>query len=342
MTNPTDILRAHYAQRCQGELFLEAAQGGGINSQNYLVRIGAQDKAPALVLKSEVLGDNAPDWSSRLAFQQQVAQREPLVPQAVQTDDGQLGVELNGKLWRVLVYRHGNSFSGSAEEASSAASGLAHLHKSICDLPGAKQISPLYAHFSAQELAAVLEQLRGPLGATEFGTQVKQLVSEVLPPLTERLQKIEARNDLPTGWVHHDFHPGNALFAQGKLTAILDLDSLATDFRMQAVAFAASRFAGNDLHRLWTFLVAYHAVDPLTIGELQLMPDFIRREAVRRINWIIRVNVLQGQDLWRGDLLKQTGILTKAGELDATFTQPEGKLLGMINQPANTTGSGKP
>lgn len=342
MINPADILRTHYAQRCQGELFLEAALGGGINSQNFLVRIGAPDKAPTLVLKSEVLGDHAPDWRTRLAFQQQVAQREPLVPSTILTDDDQLGVELTTTLWRVLEYRPGSSYSGSAEEASSAASGLAHLQKSIRDLLGTRPVSPLYAHLSAQELAAVIEQLHGPLGATKFGTQVKQLVSEVLLLLTERLLKIEARNDLPTGWVHRDFHPGNALFAQGKLTAILDLDSLATDFRMQAVVFAASRFAGNDLQRLWTFLAAYHSVDPFTIDELQLVPDFIRREAVRRINWIIRVNVLQGQELWRGDLLKQTGILTKADELDAAFAQPEGKLLSLINQPTDTTGSGKP
>lgn len=342
MTNPADILRAHYAQRCQGDLFLDAAQGGGINSENYLVRISAQDKSPALVLKSEVLGDNAPDWSSRLAFQQQVAQREPFVPQAVQTDDSQLGVELTGTLWRVLEYRPGSTFTGSEAEASSAASGLARLQKSIRDLPGTRPVSPLYAYLSAQELAQVFEQLSGPLGATEFGAQIKQLVSETLPALTERLQKIEARNDLPTGWVHRDFHSGNALFAQGKLTAILDLDSLATDFRMQAVAFAASRFAENDLQRLGAFLAAYHAVDSLTIGELQLMPDFIRREAVRRINWIIRVNVLQGQDLWRGDLQKQVDIVLQSHALDNAFAQSEGKLLNIIKRPANTTGSGKP
>jgi Ser/Thr protein kinase RdoA (MazF antagonist) len=125
--------------------------------------------------------------------------------------------------------------------------------------------------------------------------------------------------DLPIDWVHRDFHPGNTLFANGRITAILDLDSLATDCRMQAVAFAASRFAGYDAKRIWAFLAAYHAVDPLIAGELRLVPDFIRREAVRRLNWIIRVNVLLGQDLWRGDLEKQAGYLTQANKLDKAF-----------------------
>jgi len=342
MSEAADILRAHYAQRCQGQLFLEAAQGGGINSQNYLVRVGSKDNEPAFVLKSEFLDKSPSDWRARLAFHQQVADREPLAPQGVLTDDGQPGKDVEGTLWRALEFRAGKPYSGSHEEALSAAKGLAQLHKNIRSLPGKKTVPALYDPLTPEESVDVLKQLNGPLESTDFGLLVKSLLTETLPPVLESIRQIDANKDLPISWVHRDFHPGNALFAQGRLTAILDLDSLATDFRMQAVAFAASRFAGNDVQRIREFLAAYHAVDPLTAPELKLVPNFIRREAVRRLNWIIRVNVLQGQDLWRGDLHKQADIVVQSHELDNAFARSEGELLKTINQPTIAASSGKP
>jgi len=342
MNEPTDILRAHYAQRCQGELFLEAAQGGGVNSQNYLVRLGSADAVPRFVLKLETLAGSATKWKDRLTFQQRVAQCEPLAPATIPADLGALGLEQAGKVWRLLEFRAGDFFSGSQPELISAAQGLAQLHTHIRSLPGTSPVSSLYNHLSADESAMVFRALDGPLGATPFGQQVKHLLTTTLPPATAAVEEIERSSSLPIDWVHRDFHPGNVLFAQGKLTAILDLDSLATDFRMQAVAFAANRFAGYDLEKLWAFLAAYHAIDPLTAMELKGVPDFIRREALRRLNWIIRVNVLQEQNLWREDLEKQAGILDKAKQLDTAFDQAHGALLKTITRQPAVSPSGKP
>jgi Ser/Thr protein kinase RdoA (MazF antagonist) len=271
-----------------------------------------------------------------------VAQCEPLAPATIPADLGALGLEQAGKGWRLLEFRAGEVFSGSQSELISAAQGLAQLHTHIRSLPGASHVSSLYDHLSADESAVVFQALAGQLGNTPFGQLVKHLLTTTLPPVTAAVEEVERSSSLPVDWVHRDFHPGNVIFAQGRLTAILDLDSLATDFRMQAVAFAASRFAGYDLEKLWAFLAAYHAIDPLTAMELKSVPNFIRREALRRLNWIIRVNVLQEQNLWREDLEKQASILDKAKQLDTPFDQAHGALLKTINQAAPATGSGKP
>jgi len=340
MINPADILRTHYAQRCQGELFLEAAHGGGINSQNYLVRTGDPASMPKFVLKVETLGESTAGWAEQVAFHQQVAECVSLVPPLISTDDKQTGFVADGKLWRLLEFRGGDIFSGTREELINAARGLALLQKNIRHLPGAKSISPLYDHFTEVEIEEILKILKDPAWKNTFGIKAGYQVQVTMPP--RLIQMIDENKDLMRGWVHRDFHPGNALFSGGKLTAILDLDSLATDFRMQAVTFAASRFAGNDIPRLWTFLGAYHTVDPLTAAELKLVPDFIRREAARRLNWIIRVNVLQGQNLWREDLDKQVNIIQRSQELHDVFAPSETELLKTINQAAAATGSGKP
>lgn len=342
MSEPGDILRAHYAQRCHGELFLEAAKGGGVNSQNYLVRVGSADAAPKFVLKSETLVGSATKWKDSLTFQQRVAQSEPLAPATITADFGALGFEQAGKVWRLLEFRSGDVFSGSQPELISAAQGLAQLHIHIRRLPSMSTVSSLYNHLSPDESAMVFQALDGPQGTTLFGQQVKRLLTTTLPPVTAAVEEIERSSSLRIDWVHRDFHPGNALFAEGRLTAILDLDSLATDFRMQAIAFAASRFAGYDFEKLWAFLAAYHAIDPLTAMELKNVPNFIRREALRRLNWIIRVNVLQEQNLWREDLEKQAGILEKVKQLDAAFHQAHGTPLKTIIRQPVVSPSGKP
>lgn len=315
MTEPADILHQFYTKRCSGAFMLEAAKGGGINSVNYLVRLENATAAPRYVLKGEALAEKQSpgDWQKRLERQKQVAELEPLAPQLIPADNGETGIVHAGWLWRLLAYRDGHPFPGTLGAVQSAAQGLASLHAHIRNLPGTGAISSRYDHLNKGELQQIREALNGAVGKTDFGRGALDLLENILPAITREVQTLEADASLPRGWVHRDFHPANALFSGDQLTAILDLDSLATDFRMQAAAFACSRFcSGHPPANIQQFLAAYAAIDPLTPHELTLYPRFVQREALRRINWILRVNLLEERDLWRGDLGKQTAILLSA------------------------------
>lgn len=323
MSAPADILSRYYTARCSRGFSLAPAQGGGVNTVNHLVTLTG-DTAPAFVLKGEVepatpaaeaaLKDKAEQHS-------RVAQVEPLVPAILPAESGAWGVKADDWWWRLLEFRSGHSYTGTVNEQQSAAAGLGSLHQRIRSLPGSSPIPATYDLLSDSEKTELRRSLAGPGGETDFGRLAKSILDEVLDEATAAVRKLEANPSLQTSWVHRDFHPGNALFSADKLVAILDLDSLATDLRMQAVAFAASRFcAPGDTHSIWNFLTSYHRVDPLQFEEAMLYTDFVQREALRRMNWILRVNLLGGQNLWRGDLPKQLTNWSVAKNARAKFS----------------------
>lgn len=201
-------------------------------------------------------------------FYGEFSRRSPLLPPMVAC------ARQGDELFRLIEFREGQPSPGSGVEAARA---LAQLHLALRDVPGELPFSERYA----------------PL------RDAAQLLQE-LPGWYREIDALEALPGLPRGWVHYDCHPGNVLFSGGRVTAILDMDSLGTDFRMQAVAFAASRFGDTA-----GFIEAYAAIDPLTATELRSYAAFVRREAVRRINWILSA----GGDAWRGDLEKHLATL---------------------------------
>jgi hypothetical protein len=181
------------------------------------------------------------------------------------------------ELFRLIEFREGQHWPGGGVEAARA---LAQLHLALRDVPGELPFSERYAPL--------------PQAAKQ---------RPELPGWYREIEALEALPELPRGWIHHDYHPDNVLFSGGRVTAILDMDSLITDFRMQAVAFGASRFGDAA-----GFIEAYAAIDPLTATELRSHAAFVRREAVRRINWILR----EGGNAWRGDLEKHLAVLREA------------------------------
>lgn len=272
--DPAAVLRAHYARACPQPFLLEPVDAAEVNSRNWIVSVNGEKR---FVLKrgaDSKVAERYAEFSSRTAL------LPPLVPAA----DGKPCARVEGQAFRLMEYREGHAFPGSEAALEQAARALAQLHLALRDVPGSLPFSDRYLP---------LEQISGPIGEEELRGWYAEM------------QMIESRSDLPLGWVHHDYHPGNVLFRGDRVSAILDMDSLGTDFRMQAVAFAASRFAGADPPRTRRFLAAYGALDPLTAAELQRYPAFVRREALRRINWILRA----GGDAWRGDLDKHLSVM---------------------------------
>jgi Ser/Thr protein kinase RdoA (MazF antagonist) len=142
---------------------------------------------------------------------------------------------------------------------------------------------------------------------------------------------LRASHAFPEAQVHYDFHPGNALFRGARLVAILDLDSVARQPRMQAVAFACSRLASAPA--VFGFLAAYHQVDPLSLAEVRAYPFFVMREAVARINWVLRTNVLENHDLWREALPKHQETLQRMKELVPAFAGEDAVLAAKLAGP---------
>jgi len=218
------VLREHYARSCPKHFEIENAKGGGINSRNWIVSIEGERR---FVLKQGACGQ-----VTRLYAE--FAERCPLLPPLAASDSGALCVQ--GE-WRLMQYRPGRN--GTNPEPAGKA--LAQLQRAIRNVPGEIRPSGNYDFLAGKELAAASERF------------------PELPRWYAEIRELESSPGLKRGWVHHDYHPRNVLFDGDEVSAILDMDSLVTDFRMQAVAFAAHRFGDSP-----AFIDAYHAVDPLT------------------------------------------------------------------------------
>jgi Ser/Thr protein kinase RdoA (MazF antagonist) len=258
------VLREHYARSCP-QFELAAADGAGINSRNWIVSV---DGKPRFVLKHGPCGQ-----VTRLYVD--FARLCPLLPPLVASDQGAACVQ--GE-WRLLEYRPGQN----QPDAAAAGRALATLQRAIRKVPGEIRPSGNYDYLAGKELERALERC------------------PELPCWYAEIRDLESTPGLPRGWVHHDYHPANVLFDGNEVSAILDMDSIVTDFRMQAVAFAASRF--GDAER---FTAAYQAEDALTKVEISKKDLFVKREAVRRINWILR----DPSGKWDKDLAKHLEVL---------------------------------
>ncbi len=119
------------------------------------------------------------------------------------------------------------------------------------------------SHMSSPGLAEMAERAR------EFGEQ-----------FTERLAAVGGR--LPSGIVHHDANPGNALLdEEGRLVALIDFDEahegeLLTDVASLLRLWATpSSWRGLKSEMTEAVLSAYNRRRPLSQAEWEMLPDFL-------------------------------------------------------------------
>ncbi len=335
MFAPTEILRVHFSHLCPSPCAIAPVRGADINSTNYIVHPeGAA--GPAFILKCKILKDAASveAMSRRLAWQKWAADREPLAPKLMVTSDGDLMAVEGLATYRLFEYRRGGPFPNSAQALEEAGRALGRLHVALRGVGDRNRGHSLYEPLSSEEVVQAHERLRSGEVEEPFAGSVAEWLRSEAGTLFAEEEQLESDLNLPVGCVHGDFHPGNVLFEGDKVSAILDLDSLVTDFRMQAVVFGAIRFAAlNDEERVRRFLRAYHEVDALTVEELHLIPGFARREPLRRIRWIVRMNVLERGNVWRGDFEKHLRAIEASKTLDAISRNSDGDLLTWVLRP---------
>jgi Ser/Thr protein kinase RdoA (MazF antagonist) len=326
---PTEILRQHFS-RCTRERFtVRPVNAAEVNSRNWLVHLN-NEAAPRFILKKKISHDAGlpKQWQSYLREYVLATQKTDLLPKLLPADNGELFVPDGDTLFRLFEYRVGGDFPKTSAALRDAGSALAQVHLAIRSSSFA-ETSNLYKNLSTTEAAAALKSVKNNWAEVEFGQIAFQWLTQQAPELYTEMEFVESQTQLPRQPVHHDFVPHNSLFEGDRVAAVLDPDSLVVDFPMQAVAFAASRFSPE--RPPWDFLAGYHSVIPLTAIEVRLFPAFVRREAVRRINWILRTNLLQGRDCWRSDMSKHLRNIERTHVWDSEFALADGLLSKKLN-----------
>ena len=332
------IVGQHYACLRGRQFHLWPCGGASVNSSNFFIGLDGRVDKPEFVVKAERVAGTEQHRRrlQTLSVQHQLSLRNSLVPRVLMTADKECAILIDDWLISLTACASGHDSTSQTSRSIEAAQGLALFHRDSKSVRTNILRCRKYGLLTDDELVLVEQQLQITELQSEFVGMVREFLREFVPDCYAKIREIEARQDLPKQLVHCDFHPGNAVFSDDRLVAILDYDSLISDFRMQSVAFACSRFTSTDDY--WQFLAAYHQFDCLTADEVRLFPLFVMREAVQRGNWLIHTNFFENQPLWQSEISKHLDWIVQMQELEKAFARlSNSDILGRLEENATPT-----
>ena len=224
-----------------------------------------------------------------------LATRQFPLPHLVGTRrDNNSMLQYNNSVYELFEYIRGEAYDGSLMATEDSGRVLALYHKLLHDYT--PEFEPPEGSF--HQSAAVpggLEQItvtfsrKNPANPAKPAseTEVRDTVGFLRSAYDQAVARVSATgfNDWPTQIVHCDWHPGNMLFRNGKVVAVIDYDAARLQQRVMDIANGSLQFSiigGSidpggwpdyvDERRFIKFLKGYDAVDVVTVAELEVIP----------------------------------------------------------------------
>jgi Ser/Thr protein kinase RdoA (MazF antagonist) len=233
-----------------------------------------------------------------------LAQAFPL-PRLVPVSDGDTMVIIDDRLYEMFEYIPGDPYGRSAEETWDAGRLLGLFHRLLADYHTDWRPSRLGYH-NAEMVRTGLQSIPDNVGKDDSvvgrESEMFATVSSLYDSYASACERVEAAGfrDWPEQLVHSDWHPGNMLFGDGRVRAVIDYDSLhmlpaITDFANGLLQF--SIIGGNSDPRAWPaeldgdrfveFARGYNQQSPTTAAQREvlgpLMIEALIAEAVAPI-----------------------------------------------------------
>jgi homoserine kinase type II len=151
-------------------------------------------------------------------------------------------------------------------------------------------------HLAGRSFAGYLENPRGPKWWRLAAREVAPFLEPERNALLESELAFQAGHrfpDLPRGPVHADLFRDNALFAEGRISGVIDFYFAGVDCLLYDLAVCANDWCLQaqrrlDAERVGALLSAYHAVRPLMPLEREAWPAMLRAAALRF--WLSRLH----------------------------------------------------
>lgn len=180
----------------------------------------------------------------QLDFQEHLGRHGVPVPQVVASKRGERCVESGpGALWVMFRFVDGHHYRyDSLPQLRSAARCLASIHAVGAGFTAAaapdETIPDLLRWWThgEEEIAGLRRMFAGAGVEAEL-----DFLDRWCTALTRQMP-LSVIDELPRAWLHADFHPGNVIFADDQVRAVLDFDVVHHGFRLEDVAYAISRF----------------------------------------------------------------------------------------------------
>lgn len=229
----------------------------------------------------------------KVAFTHQIqlhlaAQNFPL-PHLIGTrPDNNSMLVLNNRIYEMFEYITGGNYSGSLDETSSAGKILGLFHKLLLNFQS--DYAPPKASY--HDAPVISEAIRNTVTSLPLEgrpepdvlTKTVTFLEQAYRHCAEQANKLGI-NQWPLQIVHGDWHPGNMLFRDNYVVAVIDYDTARLQQRVLDLANGAIQFSiiggGDDPNawpdyldesRLKRFLRGYDSVNVISRDEIRVSP----------------------------------------------------------------------
>jgi len=204
------------------------------------------------------------------------------------SEDGAV-LHWGGQIYEMFDYVRGQSYSGTVEETRSAALTLARFHNATAGFP-APEALPTGDYHDSNPVRTALNAIPSTLSGHDSIAGIEGEVIDLSQRLYDAYESAAAtvqRRGLrtwPAGVIHGDWHPGNMLFRNLEVVAVIDYDSIrfsqrVIDLANGALQFALERAAAPedwpdelDQPRVTEFLTSYRRELPISADERACLP----------------------------------------------------------------------
>jgi len=263
-------------------------------------------KAPKVIIRTRdneyLLKRRAPQSNDpyRVAFAHEImlhlAANNYPVPRLVGTrDENNSLLQLLGHTYELFEYIKGERYDGSPEETDVAGVTLAKLHDTLRDHKPSHP-APTGSFHNAQGVTRKLRRI--PLAIRELDPGVdEQPIKDVCEYLF-RAYREAAKRATEAGFesespsiIHGDWHPGNLIFRDGKVAAVLDFDSsriepITADLANAALQFSLAGSSSTDPGS-WPDELEQHRLERLFDGYHATSPDAVPTTARATLPWLM-------------------------------------------------------
>lgn len=226
------------------------------------------------------------------ALQLYLANKQFPLPHLIGTrKDNNSMLQHNNAVYELFEYIRGSVYDSSLEATFDSGKTLALYHKLLRDYTPEFD-PPVGSYHSSRAIHSSLDQLPDTFDDPERfpnvpGDQVETTTRFLRGAYLQAADKADAAglNQWPSQIVHCDWHPGNMLFRNRKVVAVIDYDAARLQQRVIDVANGALQFsilAGSedpvqwpeylDETRFKRFIRGYDEVDVLSVAELDVIP----------------------------------------------------------------------
>jgi len=165
----------------------------------------------------------------------------------VETIDGHTFVEHDNRIYELFRFINGNRFDKSNPAAAESGRILAHFHDILREFPLEPTAKKKTFH-QDESFFSIISETYDVLVKNESPEPLEGMIDTVAY-LREHYENAHAKvesvgfSSLPTGIVHGDWHPGNMLYKDGEIIAVIDFDSLRICPRITDIANGALQFS---------------------------------------------------------------------------------------------------